>query len=292
MKILLLGNSGQLGFELERSLACMGQILVLDYPVFDLTRQASVRNLIRETHPQVIINATAYTAVDRAETEEPLVMAVNAAGPGILAEEAQAAGAALIHYSTDYVFDGTKGTPYRETDAPNPVGIYASSKLAGEQAVIRNTDSYLIFRTAWVYSTRRECFLTKVLQWSRQQTRLRLVTDQVSNPTWCRMLAEATTTLMAAAKEDVHAWARERHGIYHLAGSGFASRMEWAQAVLALDPRKNEQIVEEVLPALVADFPTTAPRPLFTALDCSHFENTFGFSLPAWQEALRLAMAV
>ncbi len=290
MKILLLGNTGQLGYELERSLACLGPVQGLDYPQLDLTRPDEVRQLIRAARPQVILNATAYTAVDRAEQEEALAMAVNALAPGVLAQEAQQAGAALIHYSTDYVFDGLKGSPYHETDPTNPVGVYAVSKLAGERAVAQNTDVYWTFRTAWVYSTRRECFATKVLQWARQQTRMRLVTDQISNPTWCRMLAEMTANLLAQARGDVYAFVRQSHGLYHLAGGGYASRLEWAQEILALDPNKSEQIVQEVLPAKVADFPTSAPRPLFTALDCSHFEQTFGLALPFWKDALRLAL--
>ena len=177
-----------------------------------------------------------------------------------------------------------------ETDQTNPVGVYAVSKLAGENAVSQNTASYWTFRTAWVYSTRRECFATKVLQWSRQQTRMRLVTDQVSNPTWCRMLAEMTANLLAQTKGDAWAWVRERKGIYHLAGSGYASRMEWAQEIIALDPLKHEQTVQEILPARIADFPSSAPRPLFTALNCSHFEQTFGMTLPFWKDALRLAL--
>ncbi len=290
MKILLLGRTGQLGYELERSLACLGAVEALDYPQIDLGKPSQIREVVRSAGCQVIVNATAYTAVDRAESEEYLAMAVNAIAPGILAEEAERAGAALIHYSTDYVFDGAKGAPYTENDPAKPLGVYGASKLAGEQAVTENTSACLVLRTAWVYSTRRDCFVTKVLEWSRKQTHLRLVTDQVSNPTWCRTLAEMTANLLAQAAPDVGGWMRERRGVYHLAGEGYTSRMEWAKAILALDPAPAEQVVQQILPAKMADFPVAAPRPLFTALDCSRFANTFGLRLPGWRQTLQLAL--
>jgi len=290
MRILLLGKIGQLGWELKRTLAPLGEVIALDYPEIDLSQAGAARQAVRLAAPQVIINASAYTAVDRAESEEPVALAVNGRTPGELAEEAAALGAALIHYSTDYVFDGAKGSPYLETDAPHPLNIYGSSKLAGEQAIQQVGGSFLILRTSWVYSLRRASFVTKVLEWSRGQPSLRVVSDQVSNPTWARMLAEITAQLLAKAGEHPAGWLGERRGLYHLAGDGYASRLEWAQAILRLDPKRGEQVARQILPARTAEFPTPARRPLFSALNCDLYSYTFRQSLPPWEEALRLAM--
>jgi dTDP-4-dehydrorhamnose reductase len=290
MNILLLGKYGQLGWELRRALAPAGHVTALDYPEIDLADESRAREMVRAHQPEVIVNATAYTAVDRAESEPELAMAINARAPGLLAEEALLLGVPLIHYSTDYVFDGNKGSPYLESDTPNPLGVYGLSKLEGERFIQEVGGDALILRTSWVYSLRRDSFVTKVLQWSRQQPVLRLVSDQVSNPTWARMLAEATAMLLVKGGEHWREWLGERTGLYHLAGSGYASRLEWAQAILSLDPKKEEQVTKEILPALTADFPTPAQRPLFSALNCTLFMNTFGLHLPDWQLALQLAM--
>jgi dTDP-4-dehydrorhamnose reductase len=290
VKILLLGNTGQLGWELERSLATLAVVRAVDYPELNLLDLDGTSRLIREFQPQLIINATAYTAVDLAESEKELAQGINAYGPAFLAEEARALRAALIHYSTDYVFDGNKGQPYVETDIPAPLGVYGESKLAGERAVQEIGGSYLIFRTSWVYSLRRESFVSKVLKWSRQQHTLRLVSDQVGNPTWSRMLAEVTGQLIAMAGLDPAGWVTERSGLYHLAGWGYASRLEWGKAILSLDNNKEQQLVQEVLPSLTAEFPTPARRPLFSALNCDLFTSTFSLRLPDWLDALKLAM--
>jgi len=290
MKILLLGKNGQLGWELQRCLAPLGEVRALDYPEIDLANRDSLRDSIRASKPEVIINATAYTAVDRAESESDLAYAINAAGPAAIAEESKSLGAALIHFSTDYVFDGTKGEPYVETDTPNPLSVYGKSKLTGEQAVQSIGGAYLILRTAWVYSTRRDSFISKVLQWARQNETLKIVDDQVSNPTWARMLAQATALSLARAGNNFYPWLAGRKGLYHLAGDGYVSRLDWARQILALDAHREEQVCKEILPALTSDFPTPAQRPLFSALDCDHFTATFGLRLPAWESALRMAM--
>jgi dTDP-4-dehydrorhamnose reductase len=290
MKLLLLGNTGQLGWELERTLQPLGQVVTLDFPGINMTQSDNICKVVREHHPQVIINATAYTAVDKAECEPELAHAINATGPGVLAEEARQLKATLIHYSTDYVFDGTKGTPYVESDLPHPLNVYGQSKVVGEQAIQSVDGGYLILRTAWVYSLRRESFATKVLEWARQKETLRIVDDQVSNPTWARMLAETTAILLARAGDNFNPWLAERKGLYHLAGNGFASRLEWAKYIVKLDPNKSRQTVKELLPAMTSDFPTQAQRPLFSALDCTHFQNTFGLKLPDWGYTLQLAL--
>lgn len=287
MRIFILAENGQLGWELCRTLAPLGEIIAVDYPKIDLERPETVCELIREIKPALVVNAAAYTAVDLAETERERAAKINAIAPGLLAEECHRLGAMFFHYSTDYVFDGTKGSPYIESDTPNPLSVYGRSKLEGEQLVRKAGGAHLIFRTSWVYSMRGQGgFISKVMQWSRRQETLRMVTDQVSNPTWARMLAEVAAQIAVRGQKYV----AERSGLYHLAGSGFASRLEWAKMILELDPNKQEQITKEILPALTADFPTPAERPLFSALDCSKFESTFDLKLPDWQTALRLAM--
>ncbi|HEX8990590.1 MAG TPA: dTDP-4-dehydrorhamnose reductase [Anaerolineales bacterium] len=286
MRILLLGKKGQLGWELARVLPPLGDLVALDYPEIDLANQDLMRELIRQAAPELIVNATAYTAVDEAEAHPELAYAINGSGVGVLAEESRALGAVLVHYSTDYVFDGAKGQPYIESDVPNPLNVYGKSKRAGEEAIRAVGGAYLILRTAWVYSLRGDSFVNKVLRWARQNETLRVVDDQVSNPTWARMLAEITAQLLARGQETV----RERKGLYHLAGRGYASRLEWAQEILALDAQSPEQSVKQMLPASTGDFPTPARRPLFSALDCTRFEQSFGLMLPDWRDALRLAM--
>ena len=286
-RILLIGNNGQLGWELHRTLATLGELTAVDYPEIDLQHPETGRDLIRQIRPQMIVNAAAYTAVDQAETEQERAWNINALAPRMLAEEAQKLDAIFIHYSTDYVFDGKKGAPYIEGDTPNPLCFYGRSKLEGERLVQEVGGTTLILRTSWVYSLRQPGgFVGKMLQWSRQQETLRIVNDQISNPTWARMLAEITSQVLAHGDEYV----RERAGLYHLAGDGFASRFEWAQLVLELDPHCREQTVKEIVPALTKDFPTPAQRPLFSALDCSRFRQVFDMVLPPWQQALRLAV--
>jgi len=290
MKILLLGKYGQVGWELHHSLLPLGEIIAIDYPEIDLENENQTRQLIRNHQPQIIINATAYTNVEQAEKEPDLAFAINATAPGILAEEAKRLGAALVHYSTDFVFDGEKGIPYFEEDTPNPINIYGESKLAGERAVRAVDGAYLILRTSWVYSLRRECFLSKVLRWSREHKSLRMVTDQVGSPTWSRVLAEATVQILPRGGRNAIDWLSERKGLYHLAGNGNASRIEWCRSILENDPHKEEQIVTKILPALSSDFQTLAERPQFSALNCDRFAESFGLNLPDWTTSLALAM--
>lgn len=292
LHILLLGNKGQLGWELERTLSSLGTISAYDFPEIDLTQEHSLRQLIGGIQPNLIVNATAYTAVDRAESEPELAYAVNQDAPRIMAEEAQILGSALVHFSTDYVFDGTGDRPYSEQDTPNPLNVYGQSKLAGEKAIQGVGGAYMILRTSWVYSLRRDSFVTKVMQWARQHRELRLVTDQVSCPTWCRALAEATAQMLVKGSKDIYPWFKKRTGLYHLAGSGYASRLEWGLAVLRSDPHRDEHVVDVVSPASTDEFPTPARRPLFTPLNCDLFTQTFDLRLPDWEAALRLAMDI
>ena len=290
MNILLIGKNGQLGWELNRTLALLGRVEAVDYPEIDLADEPAVRAWVRECKPEVIVNAAAYTAVDRAESEPDQAMAINGTAPGILAEEAQRSGAALVHYSSDYVYDGTKGEVYTEGDQPTPLSVYGWSKLAGDQNIQQVGGAYLILRTAWVYSLRVGGFVQKVLGWARQNETLRIVSDQVGSPTWARMLAEVTAQVLAKAGDDFVPWLGERRGMYHLGGEGAVSRLEWAKAILKYDPNPGEQIVKEVLPALTSEFPTPAQRPLYSPLKCDLFADTFGLRLPDWELALRLAL--
>ena len=290
MRILLLGKYGQLGWELHRSLQCLGQVLAYDYPEIDFTVPSSLRRLVEDSQPQIVINAAAYTDVDKAESEVERARLINAEAPALLAEICCSLGAALIHYSTDYVFDGQKRTPYTEEDVPNPLNVYGQTKLAGDQAVLQAGGTNLIFRTAWVYSSRRDSFVSKVLSWAHSQRELRVVEDQVSNPTWARALAEITAQLLAKAGVDPLPWLSERRGLYHLAGWGFTSRLEWAKAILLNDTNAAHQVIKRVLPARSIEFPAPAKRPHFSALDCSKFEKAFALRLPDWKIALQLAM--
>lgn len=290
-RILLLGNTGQLGWELDRALRIHGEVIAADYPVVDFVETKALRDFVREAKPDVIYNAVAYTAVDRAETDLQRAQAVNVTGPELLAELAKEMGAIFIHYSTDYVFDGEKGSPYYEEDTTNPLSVYGRTKLDGEKAIQQVGGNYLIFRTSCVYSMRRDSFVTKVLKWSRSHEVMKIVSDQIGNPTWARMLAEISAQILgnypANAIKDLLA---EKKGVYHLAGDGMASRYEWAKSVLEYDVEKNQQVVKELLPVQSEAFFTPAKRPKFSALDCSKFKKEFGLSLPDWKTALILAM--
>lgn len=290
MKILLFGKNGQLGWEARRTLAPLGEVVALGSQDLDLTRLDELAQIVRQVRPDVIFNAAAYTAVDKAESEPDLAMLINAKAPGVMAEEARKLNAVLIHYSTDYVFDGKKGAPYIETDPTNPLNVYGQSKLAGEQAIGQVGGAYVILRTSWVYSLRGSGFVSKVLEWSRKQETLRVVNDQVSSPTWARMLAEVSSAMLARGGIDLYSYFVERCGVYHVGGIGGVSRFDFAQKILRLDPFSQEQIIKHLQPALTTDFPTPAQRPLMTLLDSSLFGMKFDLLLPNWEESLVMAM--
>ena len=287
MNILLFGKNGQLGWELRRTLAPLGNVIAIDYEDLDLVDVVQLRGKIDEARPQIIVNASAYTDVDGAQSEREKAFAINARAPQIMAEQARALDAAMIHYSTDYVFEGTKTEPYSEADTPRPANVYGESKLAGEEAVKSAAGAFLILRTAWLYSMRGSNFVTKVLKWARKHEKLHIVDDQISNPTWARILAQLTAHVL----ERGDGYLRDRSGLYHLAGGGYASRYEWAQEILKYDPRPEEQKATEVVRAATSDIPTPAIRPLYSALNCDRFAEVFGLRAPAWQQELRLALA-
>lgn len=285
MRILLFGKVGQLGWECLRTLSVLGEVIPLDYPQIDLTRPRELEGWITPAKPDVIVNATGYTLVDKAESDAEKCRLINAEAPGEMARVAKKIGAALVHVSTDYVFDGVLGRAYSEQDVPHPLNEYGRSKLAGEQAVAAADGSHIILRTSWVYSNRRDSFISKVLEWAAKNPQLRIVDDQVSGPTWARSLAEALAALLAQSRGDACGWLGERRGLYHLAGWGWGSRLEWAHEILRL-----AGVDQRIAPAKTAEFPAAAERPLYTPLDCSLFERTFGLRLPDWKDALAMAM--
>ena len=291
MNLLVIGSTGQLGWELQRSLVPLGKVIAVDFPELDLTQPDSIEPWIKTVQPDVILNAAAYTAVDKAEQEPALAEAVNALAPGVLAESALSLGATLIHYSTDFVFDGRKGSLYSENDLASPISAYGRTKLTGEKAVQQVGGQYYIFRTSWLYSTRRPCFVSKVLDWARTQETIRVVSDQIGSPTWARTLADATAEAITRMESRGKSWRESTSGIYHTAGIGSVSRYNWAKKILALDPHPQEQIVKQVLEAHSADFDTLAERPAFSALDCSLFQSTFNAFYTSWEDALQQALS-
>lgn len=283
--ILLLGKNGQVGWELHRTLAPLGQVFALEKPALDLTKPEQIRAKVREIKPNLIVNAAAYTAVDRAEEEPELAMAINGIAPGILAEEAKALGATLVHYSTDYVFDGTKKEPYTEEDEPNPINVYGKTKLAGEQAIQVVGGKYLIFRTSWVYGMRGSNFLLTILRLAKERDELRIVDDQIGAPTWCRMIAEATALILGKGNEGI----KGKRGMYHLTAGGKTSWFGFAKAILASELADGKRM-NELLPILSSEYVVRATRPKNTVLSNISLKKDFNITLPLWQDCLELIM--
>ncbi len=291
-RILLLGKNGQVGWELRRALSPLGAIIALDSRQLDLSDFGKIRAVLRETGPDLVVNAAAYTAVDRAEEEPELAMVVNGTAPGILAEEAQRLGAAVVQYSTDYVFDGEGAIPYTEEDEPKPINVYGESKLAGEQAVRKVDAPHLILRTSWVYGTRGKNFLLTILRLAREREELRVVDDQVGAPTWCRLIAEATAQILAQSGGDFAGFLGECGGLYHLTASGETSWRGFAEASMELDPRRIEQTCKVLEPIPTSEYPTPARRPAYSTLENGELNRRFGLKLPGWRTQLELALSV
>jgi dTDP-4-dehydrorhamnose reductase len=292
VKILLTGSRGQVGWELARTLSTLGQVVALDSRELNLTDGAAIRRVVGEIRPRIIVNSAAHTAVDRAESEPDLARAVNAAAPGILAEEAERLGALLVHYSTDYVFDGGGDTPRHEDDGTGPLNVYGSSKLAGERAVREKCSRHLIFRTSWVYGVRGANFLLTMRRLMRERPELKIVDDQIGAPTWCRGIAEATTQVLAQINSPQRgADKSDPWGIYHMTNGGETSWHGFAQAILALDaPANAGDEFARLVPIPSSDYPTPARRPLNSRLNNDKLERVFGIRLPDWRTALGLCM--
>jgi dTDP-4-dehydrorhamnose reductase len=284
MKILLIGKNGQVGWELCRTLAPLAEVVAVDYPEINLADTPALRQLVAGTRPAVVVNAAAYTAVDKAETEAELCRQINAVAPGVLAEEAKKIGALMVHYSTDYIFDGTKTSPYVETDAPNPLGAYGRTKLEGDRAVKASGADHLIFRLCWVYGARGQNFMLTMQRLAREREKLRVVGDQFGCPTWSRMIAETT----ALALKQVLAGADRSafNGEYHLAAGGQTDWHEFASRIIEWMP-EAERKCRAVESITTPEYPTPAKRPAYSVLDCGKLQKTFGLRLPHWETSLR-----
>ena len=290
MRILLTGKTGQVGYELERSLQGLGEIIALDRSQMDLANLDQVRAVIRSIKPDLIINPAAYTAVDKAESAPELAMCINGAAPGVMAQEAKKLGAVMIHYSTDYVFDGTKTTPYSEDDPTCPINVYGATKLAGEQAIQAAGIPHLILRTSWVYGMRGNNFLRTMLRLAQEREELRIVADQHGAPTWCRTIADTTARIVALAKDakNTQEWWQQRSGIYNLTAQGQTTWYGFTQAILENAAVANKLAKQPRLsPIATRDYPLPARRPTHSALSCERLMETFT-GLPDWDKALKL----
>ncbi len=287
--ILLFGAAGQVGWELRRSLAMLGPVIGHTRETLDLENLGALRNRVRAARPRLIVNAAAYTAVDRAEQETHRAEVLNATVPRVLAEEAARAGSALVHYSTDYVFAGDNERPYREDDATGPINCYGATKLAGEQAIEASGAAALILRTSWVYGTRGRNFLLTVKRLAAQQDRLRIVDDQMGSPTWARVIADATAHIVARGWPDITAYCAAHRGIYHLSCDGSTSWWQFATRIVEhVYAGQDRNIIIE--PIKTQDYPTAARRPVYSVLDCQRVQQAFGIHMPAWQDVLTLAL--
>jgi dTDP-4-dehydrorhamnose reductase len=278
MKILLLGHDGQIGWELGHGLSCLGEVRGLSFPEVDFTDEQSLRDLVRSEAPELIVNAAAYTNVDGAEKEEELAHAVNSVAPRILAEEAERRKALFVHYSTDFVFDGHKGSPYGEDDVASPLGFYGKTKLEGDRAVEAVGGSYLVLRTSWIYGLRGRNFLLTMRRLAEEGKRLRVVDDQVGSPTWCASVARATISVLERVVGGGDLRADDVAGVYNMACHGETSWYGFAREFL------HESV--EIDPISTMDYPTPAQRPSYSVLDCGKLEKTFGVTMPSWREAL------
>ncbi|AJE99594.1 dTDP-4-dehydrorhamnose reductase [Pandoraea apista] len=290
-RILLTGATGQVGWELARSLQGMGDVHAPTRSEMDLLDTDSVVRTLRDFAPDIIVNPAAYTAVDRAETEEAAAYQVNAVVPGVMAEEAKRTGALVVHYSTDYVFDGTSSTPYREDEPTNPQNAYGRTKLAGETAIAASGANHLVLRTSWVYGSRGANFLLTVQRLARERDELRIVSDQHGAPTWCRTIAELTSQVLVQGVGergvDADFW-REHGGLYHLTAAGQTTWHGFTEAILDLSaPEKRPNVV--AIPT--SAYPLPAKRPAYSVLDNDKLARTFGVRAPDWRDALALCLA-
>jgi dTDP-4-dehydrorhamnose reductase len=289
-KILVFGRIGQVGWELRHKLACLGEVTAIDYPEIDFSKSDSIRAVVRAAEPTVILNAAAYTAVDKAESDPDLAMAINGTAPGVIAEEAKRLGSLLVHYSTDYVFDGTKQAPYVEIDAPHPINVYGRTKLAGDQAIQAVGGDYLILRTSWVYGARGSNFLLTMLRLAQERSELQIVDDQIGAPTSSECIAQATASILAQLLAPAGGGIDGRSGIYNLTTTGETSWFGFAKALLIKSSRTFDFTVPDLIPIKTSDFPRPAKRPANSRLSCQRLEQTFGVTLPHWEDALSLVL--
>ena len=285
-KILIFGGTGQVGFELQRKLATVGQIVGIGGPRVDFSRADLIRAAVRAAEPAVIVNAAAYTAVDKAESEPELAAAVNGVAPGVLAEEARRLGCLLVHYSTDYVFDGAKQGPYLETDTPNPLNVYGRTKLAGDEAILAVGGDALILRTTWVYGPRGSNFLLTMLRMAKERPELRIVDDQIGAPTSSEAIAQATAEILAKILAPAGGGLQGRGGIYNLTCAGETSWFGFAKSFLTTEAQLSGTKLPNLIPIKTSEFPRPAKRPANSRLSCRRLEETFGVRMPTWEAAL------
>jgi len=287
--ILVTGVNGQVGFELLRTLQGLGRVVPCDRSTLDLSDLERVRTFVRDVKPSLIVNPAAYTAVDQAETDVDAARRLNADLPRVFAEEMARSGGALIHYSTDYVFDGTNTEAYTETDATNPANVYGATKRDGELAIAATGCAHLILRTSWVYGRRGRNFLLTMLKLGAERPELRIVADQVGAPTWSKTIAAATSHIVAqgTASTGTDWWAR-RSGVYHLTSAGATSWCGFAEAIFALAMASH---AAKVVPIASSDYPTPAKRPANSRLAMDKLGATFGLRMPDWRDALALCLA-
>jgi dTDP-4-dehydrorhamnose reductase len=305
LKILLTGKNGQIGHELSRFLPQLGDVVAVDLEELDLLKPEEIRRAIRDVRPNLIVNAAAFTAVDQAEKDRAVAFALNAEAPAVMAEEAKKIGAALVHYSTDYVYDGSKNALYEEDDLPNPLSYYGHTKLAGDLAIQDSGVPHLIIRTAWVYGTRGENFLLTILRLATQRAELRIVRDQTGAPTWSREIAAATTRILKhiSAGDSPIASLSKLGGIYHATAAGQTNWCEFAQAILDLAAQVPAStswfaaategcpiITKRTIPITTDEYPTAARRPAYSVLSNSRCQRTFGVALPDWKTQLQSVM--
>jgi dTDP-4-dehydrorhamnose reductase len=303
-RILLTGKTGQIGAELAILLPHLGEVIAPDRHEMNLANPTDISRVIREVRPHLVVNAAAYTAVDQAEKEEAIARAINAEAPAQMAEEAKKVGAGIVHYSTDYVFDGSRNFPYQESETPNPVSVYGKTKFAGEQAIRDTGLPHLILRTAWVYATRGRNFLLTILRIATQREELRIVRDQIGTPTWCREIARATVSILERSSQNRANELTLSHncGTYHMTAAGATSWYEFACAILeeaakvpphlpwfASATNGHPILARRIIPITTAEYPTTASRPPYSVLSNSLLTQTFALQLPDWRMQLHRA---
>lgn len=291
MRILLLGKNGQVGFELQSTLAPLGELMAVDLPDVDFTQLEALETFTREVKPDIIVNAAAYTAVDKAEFEPDIAMRVNGEAPGVLAEIARERGIGLVHFSTDYVFDGTKGEPYKEEDTPSPLSVYGVSKLAGDLAIQESGCAYLILRTSWVYGTRGSNFYLTMLRLAREREEISVVDDQIGCPTWSRSIAQVTGAILKQgfhAEQDRFGWGEEiSSGLYNYSSSGSTSWYEFASEIIEGDPNPDKHVVQRLVPISTEAFGAAAARPSYSELSKKKLQTVFRIPAEGWREQLQ-----
>jgi dTDP-4-dehydrorhamnose reductase len=289
---MLFGGTGQVGWELQRTLASLGRLLTVDRAAADLEDPLAIREAIRQVRPDIIVNAAAYTAVDRAESEPDRAMRINGVAPGVMAEEAKRTHALFVHYSTDYVFDGLASRPYTEEDRAQPLTAYGMSKLAGDEAVLATGATAYILRVAWVYSMRGSNFLRTIRRLAEERDELRIVADQYGSPTWARCIAETTATLIRVATDRRAKMEGEaRTGVYHMAAPDHTTWYDFARAIVSGLKPPSDRAPARVTPIPTGEYPTPAKRPSWSVLDSAKLQETFGVALPPWETQLARCLA-